>query len=349
MRSSSMAMYWTPISVRRSRATGCWVAMTWKISSRSCRNSSLIAWSFIRTRSAPARSNCRSAVSASSICDSTRPAMRSSDSRNASSSRVNASLVTWETVAWVSAEPSSDVVLCALVLRSLEELDGRRELDDLAVAVFRVHQHEGRVVRDPARLLHVVRDDHDRVALDQATDQVLDLQRRDGIEGGGRLVHQDHFRVDRDAAGDRQPLLLAARQRGARLPEPVLDLVPQGGVAQAALDRLLDAALLPAQQPGREGDVVTDGHRERDRSLEHHAHPLPELQELPGGDDVLFVQYDAAFGAASRNHVVHPVEHPQERALAAARGPDQCRDALLRDRQADVLQRPELPVPEADL
>src|SRR5215472_1917672 len=187
MRSSSIAMYWMPISVRRSRATGCWVAMTWKISSRSWRNSSLIDWSLIRTWSAPARSNCRSAVSASSICDSTSPAIRRIDSRSASSSLVNASLVTWETVAWVSAEPSSDVVLCALVLRPLEELHGRRELDHLAVAVLRVHQHEGGVVGDPARLLHVVRDDHDRVVLCQATHQVLDLQRRDRIEGRGGL------------------------------------------------------------------------------------------------------------------------------------------------------------------
>src|SRR5215831_1428224 len=224
MRSSSMAMYWTPISVRRSRATGCWVAMTWKISSRSCRNSSLIAWSFIRTRSAPARSNCRSAVSASSICDSTRPAIRSSDSRSASSSRVNASLVTWETVAWVSAEPSSDVVLCALVLRPLEELHRWRELDQFAVAVLGVHEHEGRVVGHSACLLHVVRDDHDGVVLGQTTHQVFDLQRRDGIERGGRLVHEDHLRVDGHAAGDRQALLLPAGERSAGLVQPVLDL-----------------------------------------------------------------------------------------------------------------------------
>src|SRR5215469_13714030 len=268
-------MYCTPIRVRRSLATGAWVAMTWKISSRSCRNSSLIFWSFIRTRSAPPRSNWRSAVSASSICDSTSPAIRRIDSRNASSSLVNASLVTWETVAWVSAEPSSDVVLCALVLRPLEELHGRRELDDLAVAVLRVHQHEGGVVGDPARLLHVVRDDHDRVVLGQATHQVLDLQRRDRIEGRGGLVHEDHLGVDRHAAGDRQPLLLAAGERGARQVEPVLDLVPQCGVAQAAFDRLLDEGLLPAEQARREGDVVADRHRERDRPLEHHADPLP--------------------------------------------------------------------------
>src|SRR5690348_10208644 len=175
-------MYWMPIRVRRSRATGCCVAITWKISSRSCRNSSLIAWSLIRTLSAPPRSNCRSAVMASSICDSTSPAIRRMDSRSAASSRVNASLVTWETVAWVSAEPSSDVVLCALVLRPLKELHGRRELDQLAVAVLRIHQHEGRVVGHPARLLHVVRDDHDRVVLDQPAHQVLDLQRRDRVE-----------------------------------------------------------------------------------------------------------------------------------------------------------------------
>src|SRR5438034_10054240 len=185
-------MYCTPISVRRSRATGCWVAMTWKTSSRSWRNSSLMAWSFMRTRSAAARSNERSAVSASSICDSTRPAIRRSDSLSSSSSLRNASRVTCATVPVVPlAESSGDVVLSSLVLRPLEELDRGSELDQLAVAVRGVHQHERRVVRHPRRLLHVVGDDDDRVVLCETADQVLDLQRRDGVEGRAGLVHQD--------------------------------------------------------------------------------------------------------------------------------------------------------------
>ena len=42
---------------------------------------------------------------------------------------------------------------------------------------------EGGHVRDPRRLLHVVRDDHDRVLLLQLVHQVLDLGGRDRVEG----------------------------------------------------------------------------------------------------------------------------------------------------------------------
>ena len=48
------------------------------------------------------------------------------------------------------------------------------------------------------------------------------------VEGGGGLVHQQHFRVGRQGPGDAQPLLLAAGQVQGRDVQPVLDLVPQG-------------------------------------------------------------------------------------------------------------------------
>ena len=58
----------------------------------------------------------------------------------------------------------------------------------------------------------------------------------DGVEGGAGLVHEDDLGLGGDGPGDAQPLLLAARQlRGRRL-QPVLHLVPQGGLAQRLLD-----------------------------------------------------------------------------------------------------------------
>ena len=67
---------------------------------------------------------------------------------------------------------------------------------------------EGGHVRDPRRLLHVVRDDHDRVLLLQLVHQVLDPGGRDQVEGRRRLVHENHLWLDRETAGDAQPLLL---------------------------------------------------------------------------------------------------------------------------------------------
>ena len=56
-----------------------------------------------------------------------------------------------------------------------------------------------------------------REVLPQLVDQLLDPGGGDRVERRARLVHQDDFRVDRDRAGDAQPLLLAAGEPGAGL------------------------------------------------------------------------------------------------------------------------------------
>ena len=74
---------------------------------------------------------------------------------------------------------------------------------------------EGGALRDARGLLHIVGDDDDRIAAAQLVDQLLDLGGGDRIERRAGLVHQDHLGIDRDGAGDAQPLLLAAGQGGA--------------------------------------------------------------------------------------------------------------------------------------
>src|SRR3712207_3892417 len=101
----------------------------------------------------------------------------------------------WSPSATPLAELAGDVVLGALVLRIGEQLLGRRVLDDDAGAgvalLVDLHREEGGHVRHARGLLHVVRDDHDRVALLELEHEVLDAARGDGIERGGRLVHED--------------------------------------------------------------------------------------------------------------------------------------------------------------
>src|SRR5258708_5638808 len=153
MRSSSAEMYTMPISRRRSRATGCWVAMTEKHCSRCWRYSSFSCWSLPRTRSARSGSRLRSAFRASAVWDSSMDAIRSRDSLRDWSSRSKVSL----------AKSARDVALCALILRPVEEVRGWSEFDQLPVAVLAVHEHEGCEIGDAGRLLHVVGDDHDGV------------------------------------------------------------------------------------------------------------------------------------------------------------------------------------------
>src|SRR4051794_19992394 len=118
------------------------------------------------------------------------------------------------------AELAGDVLLGAGVARVREDLLGLVELDQLA------GEHERGPVGDARGLLHVVRDDHDRVALLELVDQLLDLERRDRVERRARLVHQDHLGLDRQRARDAQPLLLTAREADAPLGEAAPDLPP---------------------------------------------------------------------------------------------------------------------------
>ena len=99
-------------------------------------------------------------------------------------------------------------------------------------------QHERRAVRDPGRLLHVVRDDDDRHVPAQLVDQLFDLLRADGVQRSGRLVEQEHLGLDRQRAGDAEPLLLAAGQPDRAVAQPVLDLVPQRGAPERAFSTI---------------------------------------------------------------------------------------------------------------
>ena len=213
-------------------------------------------------------------------------------------------------------------------LRRLVELDGE----------------ERRHVRHARRLLHVVRDDDDRVALLELHHQVLDPPGRDRVQGGARLVHQQHVGLRGERAGDAQALLLAAGHAERVRLQAVLGLVPQRRAAQGGLDDLVGVAL-HAHHARPEGDVVVDRLRERVRLLEDHPDPLAHLHGVDRAVvEVLAVVDDLAVDARARDQVVHPVQAADERRLAAARRPDQRGDLVLGDLHRDVADRPVLAV-----
>src|SRR5215212_5427456 len=154
-------------------------------------------------------------------------------------------------------ELPGDVLLGPRILRVGEDLVGLAVLDQAAGSSLA--EHERRVVRHARRLLHVVRDDHDRETVLELLDELLDLQRRLGVERGGGLVHEDHVGLDRDRPRNAQPLLLAARQADPGRAQAVLDLVPQAGGAQGLLDPLADVARPRPGQPQPGCDIVGNG------------------------------------------------------------------------------------------
>src|SRR5215472_476021 len=103
-----------------------------------------------------------------------------------------------------SADPAGDVGLGAAVPRVVEDLLGPAVLDEDAGAgvalLVAEHGEEGGAVADPGGLLHVVRDDDDRVFRLDRVHQVLDGRRRDRVERRAGLVHEDHVRLDGERA-----------------------------------------------------------------------------------------------------------------------------------------------------
>ena len=165
------------------------------------------------------------------------------------------------------SEAPGDVVLSLLVVRMREEMVVAPTSIKLPL------EEEGRGLGNAGRLLHVVCHDDDRVALLQVLDEILDLERGDRVERRARLVHQHDLRLDGERAGNAEALLLAAREAGGWSMEPVFDLIPQRGAAQAALDDLIRgcAPLDHAIESRADDDVVVDALRRQGiRLLEHH-------------------------------------------------------------------------------
>ena len=230
-----------------------------------------------------------------------------------------------------------DVILCQLLARVRKDLIRRAVFNELA------EPEEGRPVRNARGLLHVVRHDHDRVTRLQLVNQLLDSLRGDGIERRGGFVHQQDFGRDRQCAGDTKTLLLAAGQRQSRVVQAIFHFVPDGRGPEAFLDAFVQLGTGPGQpvDPDAVGDVLENRLGERVRFLEHHPDPAAEGDDVgAGGVDVPPFDDDLSLDPRPGDDVVHPVQGPQERALAAAGRTDEGRHQVRRDLDGDVLERP---------
>ena len=205
-------------------------------------------------------------------------------------------------------------------------------------------------------LLHVVRNDHDGEALFELLNQVLDGQRRNGVESRAGLVHEQNLRLNGDGTCDAQSLLLSTRQPRPRSVQAILDLFPQVGAAQRLFDnlvhRLLIARYILASFELQSGnDVVVDRHRgERVRSLKHHANGAPHVDGIDFGVvDVLSVKHDLAVNVGTGDDFVHAVERAQHRRLAASgRSDERCHGTGL-NAERDALDREELAVVDVEV
>ena len=117
-------------------------------------------------------------------------------------------------------------------------------------------------------------DDDDRQLSFELEDQLLDLLRRDRVEGARRFVEEQHLRVVRQRPGDAEALLLPARKPDGRVAEPILDLVPQRRAPERRLHDPVELARGTRRVDARAvGDVVVDRFGKAVPPLEDHPDP----------------------------------------------------------------------------
>ena len=194
--------------------------------------------------------------------------------------------------------------------------------------------HHADAVGERHRLLLIVRDDDEG-----QTELVLQVHQLEAgifaelaVERRQRLVEQQHPRPLGKRARERDALALAAGKlvRALRAPKP-------SSLTSASISRdpRLDLGLRHSVLLEPEGDVALDRQvREQRIALEHHV-DRPPVRRHAG--DILPVQQDAALA-----RLLEAREHPQQRGLAAARGPEQREEFAFEDVQRQPLDGDEI-------
>ena len=176
-------------------------------------------------------------------------------------------------------------------------------------------------------------DEHGRAGAVDPVEQLHDPDRRLGVEVAGRLVGEQKRRVVDERAGDRDALLLAARE----LVGVVVDLRLQADQPEDLGHLAADLRARLADHLQRVGDVVVHGAvREQLEVLEHGPDPAPQVGRAVGGHrvDVLAGDLDGAGGGLDLAD-----QHLDQRRLAAAGRAGDEGELAATDLEREVLER----------
>jgi hypothetical protein len=182
---------------------------------------------------------------------------------------------------------------------------------------------------------HVVSDDdasESELAL-EALDEVAEAAGDDGIDHGGGLVVEDHFRLCGQGAGDGDGAFAAGGQAGG---ESVDDVI-RADQANEAVDQLLNLILgQAAALAEREGNVLADAEGIKERAvLEDHgdaaANGLHAVFAETG--DLLALDANGAGIGLEKAH-----EHAQGDGFAHAAAAEDAEGLAALDEEADVFQ-----------
>ena len=207
---------------------------------------------------------------------------------------------------------------------ALVEVGGRARLLDLAAV------HDRDRVGHAHGLLLVVRHVHERDA-DLLLDPLeLDLQllAQAQVERAERLVEEQRTRAVDERAGERDALLLTARE----LRRLALGQVAELDELQRVVRALGDLGLVDLLALEPERDVLQDGQMREQRVGLEDGVDVALVRRVIG--DVSPAEKDAAGG-----RILEPADHPQGRGLPAAGRPEHREEAPARYRQRELVYR----------
>jgi hypothetical protein len=223
--------------------------------------------------------------------------------------------------------------------RTVVELEGATDLLHLPVA----QDHDP--IRERQRLgLIVSHVDHRRPDLQtQALDLEAHLVAQLRVEVGQRLVHQHQVRPQRERAGERDTLLLTARQ----LARVAIAVRLHANRGQRSRDGRVDASVTTL------AGAATPARAQPEREVVPHPHVRPERVALEDDTEIALrrrhlrsVTRHLAAAQPDRAAVRHlePGDHPQCRRLAAAARSDDHDRFALADLEVQATEGRHLPV-----
>ena len=209
---------------------------------------------------------------------------------------------------------------------------------NLRNACLRPIGHEQNTVREQNRLIHIMRD-HEAGLLgfaDQPCDLILKRAARQRIKRRERLIHQQHFRIDGECAGNANALLHAA---GKLCRFAVCGVVKAHALQGFTRSGITGSARPIAMAAGNgEGDIARGRHPRHQRmALKHHG----------------AIKRWAGDGLAIHNHRAiirrfKPGQDIQDGGLAAARMPNQADEFATCDAEPDILENSGRPIAARD-
>jgi hypothetical protein len=211
-------------------------------------------------------------------------------------------------------------------------------LHDLACAV--PDGEAGKLMGDATRLAKIVGDQHHGPCRHEPQNQLFDGFRGFDVQRAGRLVHQDHFRLERECAREAKALLLSNGEPGSRLVQAILHLIPQGRLAERAFGpfgRL--ASGQPRLVPHAEQHIPQNAHWKNDRLLKKDSYTRAESVHIHvGREDRPPVKQDVSLEPESGIELDQPVEATQQRTLPGSRRSDDPEHPPRRDLEVNVPQ-----------